>query len=736
MKDSKKRSKRAATPEGILKKVSKKHFENVILVLPETTPGNPTLNLTISIKDAPIEFKWNLPKHYIRQLGVSGCEFFITGVNDVASKFTKAPQPNLSFKSVDINTINLNKSKGVIRDQLTRQVHDSMSTVYGFSQGFEYIGNGVILRSNGKSLSLTLQGKRKAGTFFTYCKCILKLESEVTSELFEHLKSFSFDFTDRHGKLIEQCVEKSYVAEFELDGVKTDHAAILELISEQFELQIGHINKKHQKEKVFNSIMSEKPFHEMYPHNEDRKITILCAPTNSGKTYHGTNIIKQALRDSETGQCQMLFPLRVLALQIQQDMEDDGVPCSMITGEEQEVREYSRLDAMTVEIFDTDKEYDTVFLDEGQLAFSKERSSGYLRVLCGANCKHLVIACAPGALKQLEWYLKDILGVSYEIQHLERLTPLRALKKAISIDDIRDGDLVVAFSRKSIHKMADTLSKNGLSVGTLYGALSPSARKAMLSQYRNNGYNALVASDAVGMGISAPAQRVVFAETQKYDGSGTRSLTEEEYRQIAGRAGRFGYAEYGECCVLEGNDPDNLVDIINSTPSSLEIPELLYVTPDKNQLLAAEGMSLSQALYVWQKAIRRNKLYAVSDDSYEELLMKSEWLDKQIESNTITFSEAVRLLFVTFPMRGRASKFQLYKEWVSVASRGKLISPPRINPQDELKNLEDISQELTLMIQLSRIYPSSFISSEQLNSQQTKLGNFIAKLLEKKYALN
>ena len=333
----------------------------------------------------------------------------------------------------------------------------------------------------------------------------------------------------------------------------------------------------------------------------------------------------------------------------------------------------------------------------------------------------------------MKWYLGDILNVEFTVQNLDRLTPLKSLADEVPIDEIRKGDLLVAFSRKSIHKLASTLSGNGLNVGTLYGALSPAARKAMLVQYRNHGYDVLVASDAIGMGVSAPAKRVIFAETEKFDGKGTRELSEEEYRQIAGRAGRFGYAEYGECGVLSGNKPYRLNEIIASKPSSLPIPEKLFVTPDKAQLYAAEGLGLTQALIVWKKAIHKNNLYAVSNDGYDELILKAEWLDKQVGSNIISYNEAVKLLFVTFPMRGRSSKFDLYKEWVSRAARNKILSPPRINVKDELKRLEDVSHEITLMIQLSRIFPSSFISSEQLNNQQSKLGNFIAKELELKY---
>ena len=724
--------KRSNTPEGILKKASKRNFEHVTLILPETSPSSEKLLFHVAIKGLPVEVVWEVKKSLIKQYGLSGVEFFLVGINSAVNKYVNHKIVSEHVRRVSISGIDFNCRMATARKELLYKLDEQLQCLIGQKELFEYTSSNAVLRGSDSSLEIILQSPHSNGSYQRVASGVISLSEVLTRQIFdkvcEEIELISSDERDAARELV--AMRESVKLQGFCDLEKMSVGAWIE---QEIAKECSMTKKAKNKEKIYNSMISEQPFHELYQRNQDRQITILCAPTNSGKTYHGTNIIKEALKDSETGHCQMLFPLRVLALQIQQDMEDDGVPCSMITGEEQEVREYSRLDAMTVEIFDTDKQYDTVFLDEGQLAFSDERSGGYLRVICGANCKHLVIACAPSSLEQMKWYLGDILNVEFTVQHLDRLTPLESIANEVSIDEIRKGDLLVAFSRKSIHKLAARLNDAGLNVGTLYGALSPAARKAMLVQYRNHGYDVLVASDAIGMGVSAPAQRVIFAETEKFDGKGTRELSEEEYRQIAGRAGRFGYAEYGQCGVLSGNKPERLVEIIGSNPTTLPIPKTLFVTPDKTQLYAAEGLGLAQALIVWKKAIRKNRLYAVSNDGYDELMLKAEWLDKQVNDKIITFGEAVKLLFVTFPMRGRSSKFQLYKEWVSRAARNKILSPPRINVKDELKRLEEVSHEITLMIQLSRIFPSSFVCSEQLNSQQSKLGCFIAKELERKY---
>ena len=50
----------------------------------------------------------------------------------------------------------------------------------------------------------------------------------------------------------------------------------------------------------------------------------------------------------------------------------------------------------------------------------------------------------------------------------------------------------------------------------------------------------VVSTDAIGMGLNLPIRRIVFIETEKFDGISRRPLKPEEIKQIAGRAGRFG----------------------------------------------------------------------------------------------------------------------------------------------------------------------------------------------------
>lgn len=714
----------------ILNRVARANFNNIILS--QGGLGREHV-LVLCVKNRLCEFHLTFPEIFIKISTSAGIIDLLKKVdNNVKPYAEKVKVDAGELRKVDIDTtkgaLKFHEIKSLILDGVDRGLNDELSQVVVFSRRYKRGSVELI----DKTINVVIYSTEKSHSGEPLVSAVGEIDGVLTHDEFDSFYALFKEQVDRQVKLISSYSKKVGVflqETFDFNSPELFVGSIFKSLQVSVDLAVS----KGAQVDSYERLVAENPYHDMYKRN-NRKITILCAKTNSGKTYQGIEMIKKTLKENESSQNVMLFPLRVLALQIQHDLEMEGVPCSMITGEEQIISEHAKVDAMTVEIFDTSKKYDTVFLDEGQLAFEPDRSSGYLRVLCGARCDHLIVACAPAALDRLTWFLGDILGESFDVRTLERLTPLYPIEKPVSYDDVVDGDLVVAFSRNSIHEIAGRLSERGLSVGTMYGALSPAARKAMLMQYRENGYQVLVASDAIGMGVSAPAQRVLFSSIEKYDGNSVRPLLDEEYRQIAGRAGRYGYAESGEAGVLEGNDPERLIELINSEPSPLPLPKILYVSPDKTQLMAAEEIGIEQALKVWSRAVKKTPLYGVNDSSMDELLIKAKWLDGIIKSGLLSHSEGIRLLFVTFPMGGKACRLELYKTWITTACSDGVVTPPAIEKANDLVHLEYLSTDITLMIQLSRIFPDAFKSAEKLNQQQTQLGEYIAQLIDKRYA--
>jgi superfamily II DNA/RNA helicase len=113
-----------------------------------------------------------------------------------------------------------------------------------------------------------------------------------------------------------------------------------------------------------------------------------------------------------------------------------------------------------------------------------------------------------------------------------------------NLKNVKPGDCLIAFSRRELYKLKRQVEqKTGgrMRCCMVYGSLPPEARReqARLFNEEGNGFDVLVASDAVGMGLNLNIGRVIFTAMQKFDGVQLRPLNVAEVKQIAGRAGRF-----------------------------------------------------------------------------------------------------------------------------------------------------------------------------------------------------
>lgn len=89
------------------------------------------------------------------------------------------------------------------------------------------------------------------------------------------------------------------------------------------------------------------------------------------------------------------------------------------------------------------------------------------------------------------------------------------------------------------------MRKQGKSCSIIYGNLPYDVRQAEAKRFADGETDILVFTDAIGMGLNLPIERVVFLEISKFDGKSVRPLKPAEVQQIAGRAGRRGIFEKG-----------------------------------------------------------------------------------------------------------------------------------------------------------------------------------------------
>ena len=278
-----------------------------------------------------------------------------------------------------------------------------------------------------------------------------------------------------------------------------------------------------------------------------RSFVLHVGPTNSGKTYDAIEDLKKNAPGTYLG------PLRLLALEMFDKINDAGIACSMLTGEESIPVEGAQIISSTIELCNFSACYKTAVIDEAQLIADRDRGSAWLKAICLVNAELVHICMAPEALPFIERLITSF-GDPYRIVRHQRLAPLRYAGECKGYRDFQPDDAIICFSRKSVLSTAAILERNGFHASVIYGALPPEARRNEVRKYLSGENNIVVATDAIGMGISLPIKRVVFAETEKFDGKEFRPLTTAEVNQIGGRAGRYGLHEYGEVLTV-GNSP-------------------------------------------------------------------------------------------------------------------------------------------------------------------------------------
>lgn len=270
-----------------------------------------------------------------------------------------------------------------------------------------------------------------------------------------------------------------------------------------------------------------------------RTIHLHVGPTNSGKTY---NALK-ALENANTG----LYagPLRLLAHEVYSRFKAKGMPCALVTGEEQRLpeRAHKYFSSCTVEMSPMGTRVDVAVIDEIQMIASEDRGWAWTQAVLGIQAKELHL-CGEERAVDLIQHLCTRMGDKCIVHRYERLNPLRTMDESLKGDfsKLQKGDCVVCFTRIGLHSLKTAIEREtGRRCAIVYGSLPPETRaqQAALFNDPDSDYDFLVASDAIGMGLNLEIKRVIFESVTKWDGAVFRNLSIPEIKQIGGRAGRY-----------------------------------------------------------------------------------------------------------------------------------------------------------------------------------------------------
>eukprot|EP00035_Acanthoeca_spectabilis_P018514 m.394141 g.394141 ORF g.394141 m.394141 type:complete len:667 (+) comp16766_c0_seq20:3904-5904(+) len=272
-----------------------------------------------------------------------------------------------------------------------------------------------------------------------------------------------------------------------------------------------------------------------------RRVIGHFGPTNSGKTHTAI----KALLNAECGA--YCGPLRLLACEMYEKMSaSNSTPqriCALATGQQLIEPDNSTHLSCTVEMLSLNPQHEVVVIDEIQKIADPERGWAWTRALLGSPAREVHV-CGDPAAEPLVRDLLDACGENLEVQRYERLSPLSVdgVSAVQNITFLRPGDCVIAFSRSKLYDLKAAIEQNGQKCCIVYGGLPPHARReqARLFNDPDSGYDILVATDAIGMGLNLNIGRVIFSGLEKFNGTEVVFLPSADVKQIAGRAGRFG----------------------------------------------------------------------------------------------------------------------------------------------------------------------------------------------------
>ncbi|MDU2491816.1 MAG: helicase-related protein [Clostridium celatum] len=443
-----------------------------------------------------------------------------------------------------------------------------------------------------------------------------------------------------------------------------------------------------------------------------RKIYIHLGDTNTGKTYNAVERLKTAKKGV------YLSPLRILALENYDKLNNEGIVCDLMTGEEEIIKENSTHVSCTIEKVNLKQSYDIAVIDEIQMINDTQRGIAWSRAVLGLRCNEIHICGAMNAKELLIKILEDCED-EYEIKEYHRNIPLIVESKNFSYNDVQEGDAIVVFSKKRVLEIAQDYSNKNIKTSIIYGDLPPEVRKMQYEQFINKENKVLVTTDAIGMGVNLPIRRIIFMSIRKFDGEEVRELTSQEVKQIAGRAGRKGIYDTGY--VAGVSDTHNFIS--RKLEVKDEIIKQAVIGPSE-AILTIKSLPLNEKLVLWKTRESKIDYYTKMDISEYLLILE------KIKRYKLKEEDQWDLLKVPFDVSSEElmNKFLEYVDEVFVAKLDEITKPTCFT--GNLDDLEIYYQKINMYYSFSKIFNLKF-DVDWVYSERLRVSEDINEILLK-----
>ena len=226
----------------------------------------------------------------------------------------------------------------------------------------------------------------------------------------------------------------------------------------------------------------------------------------------------------------------------------------------------------------------------------------------------------------------------------------------------------------------------------------------------------VVSTDAIGMGLNLPIRRVIFMETEKFDGIERRELKPEEIKQIAGRAGRFGMYSKGFVGATQN---------LPAIRAGLEavVPPLEYAVAGFSDLVLQVDFDLLEVLTQWNQMPTAEPYQKLDITRYITIISKLREMgfvlskEQELRAANIPFDETEEALRELF--------FQLLRRW----QQGEAVEQPGLSEEEAtLPELELYYKKLDLYFSFAKTFGCP-VDEDKLYDSRERVADEINEIL-------
>ena len=344
------------------------------------------------------------------------------------------------------------------------------------------------------------------------------------------------------------------------------------------------------------------------------KDAIVVMPTNSGKT-----IIAYAWSDITSADYRKIIftaPIKALSVERYQELKRQGLDVGLVTGDVV-TSTHNDILCMTQEIYNNHffNRRATVIIDEFHYIFrNKDRARCYIDSIKQSNpqSKLLLMSATIDKPCELSKWLSNLSNRKFVVaESNQRLVELKYDTHGIDAKNVKNA-IVFCFGLHEIRRVIDyiinyrtPISDNTLKeisdlayqyriqwmnewnygISRYHGKLLPKEKMFIEYWYRRGVFDTIVGTDALALGVNLPAKYAILAQTHQID---SKLISASLFKQLTGRAGRYGCYEQGIGTFLKNSPCSNEInindDFKNLVNRKLEKTQIL-VEPDYKALL-------------------------------------------------------------------------------------------------------------------------------------------------------